>query len=514
MTTFYIDPVNGLNSNAGTDINAPKKDFTSFSGAFVGGNRYLVKAGTTMFTNAGTRANIETSGTSANAIVYLGRYGVGDNPILDGGITNFNPIYIKAGSYITIEDFSVTNAPGSGIRIEAKAGAIINNVIIRRCKTYRNGQNNLPGTDGITGQIALDGISIQNVLIEDCDSYDNNGHGIKLRDGVRWGVIRRCRAWGNGITTPSHGLGAASAFTSPGAWTLVSSTIYRAPVTMTGQYKTTVTSATGWDVVACSGLNGYYMLVKSATPATPGLGEFGIDIDNNVLVNVGVNPTSATWFISATSAKNITVEDSLAWNTIDANGIEGDGIYFDNASQDCTAKRCISYNNQGGGFVSNGALRHMFISCLAFGNAKRCAASFLSDGTQFINCTFVAKPTVECIYVTNGGSFTAKNNLLVGGSVGIFANSVAVISSATYNAIFQCITNYTNVTEGIGSISASTPPPYTDYQPHVNSSIYQAGGHIKYDVDLSRAQYTNPPTIGAYEYNRPRNVANTRNVRA
>lgn len=496
MTTYYIDPVAGSNANAGTDIAAPKRDFTSFSGAFVGGNSYLVKAGTTMTTSSGTRANVETSGTSATNRVYIGRYGEGANPILNGN-NSYYPIYIKAGANITVEDIDVTNAAASGIRIESKASATIDDVIIRRCRAYRNCTLQAVGVDGITVVKGLNGGALTNILMEGCDSFENRGHGIKGRDGVNGMIVRSCRAWNNGTGAGSHGMGtSSSAVAITSGWTLISGTIYEATVSTAALLTSTVTE---WAAVIVNLIGGYKHLVKSATPATPGLGEYGIGANNTVRINVGTSPNGSTTRVSSDIAQNVRFEDCMAWGTTDYDGNEGSGFQFDNASKDCQFIRCTSFDNQGAGFLWNECAGCDVRDSLAYNNDKGGAYLALSTGAEATGNTLIGVDGVYNVTAVTGAELTLTNNVLVGGSVGIYSSSATVAPvTEDYNCIHDCATARTNVTAGASSIAVD-PLLSSSYRLLPGSPLIGAGTYLGPSRDINGVKRGRLPTIGARE---------------
>jgi hypothetical protein len=260
----------------------------------------------------------------------------------------------------------------------------------------------------------------------------------------------------------------------------------------------TVTPAINWDIVATTGLNGYYTLAKSATPATPGLGQYGIDQNNTVLVNVGVNPTSGIWYAAVRPPTDVLFEDCEIYDTIDLNGIEGAGLQFDLPGINCRAVRCRSFNNEGHGFVTNiGPTSPKFLDCISVNNVKGGIASLLSTGTLATGNTLVGPGTGTGIWATNGGTVTATNNAISGFATGIAANSALVTVTENYNRIYAT-TARTLVSAGANS-TIGDPLLSVSHRPLPGSPLIGAGKYLGTATDNDGLQRPNPPSIGALE---------------
>ena len=84
---WFIDPVNGDNSNNGHSMDAPLKDLSKF--VYTGDSNPVLNHGDKIFIKRGTTLQLKNLKLYANNFnkqkhdyVYVGAYGTGDNPIL------------------------------------------------------------------------------------------------------------------------------------------------------------------------------------------------------------------------------------------------------------------------------------------------------------------------------------------------------------------------------------------------------------------------------------------------
>jgi len=134
------------------------------------------------------------------------------------------------------------------------------------------------------------------------------------------------------------------------------------------------------------------------------------------------------------------------------------------------------------------------------------------DGTQVFNNT-VLNVTERGIWNTKGLNTPIRNNLISGCDVGVLiATSGAGGSTETYNAISSYVTGAVcngtasamTPTSAAGSDVTAAPSLDSNRRPAVGSPLISAGVHIDYRADAAGYQFWNPPSIGAYEYQRTR----------
>ncbi|WP_316811337.1 hypothetical protein [Pedobacter heparinus] len=104
-TTYYVDNVNGNDSNNGTSTTTAWKNISKVNSVtFLPGNQILFKAGGS-WTN---RLRPLGSGTSGSPIV-IGSYGSGNRPKINGAGVAEGAIYLHNQQYWEINDIEVTN---------------------------------------------------------------------------------------------------------------------------------------------------------------------------------------------------------------------------------------------------------------------------------------------------------------------------------------------------------------------------------------------------------------------
>ena len=109
--TYYIDSVNGLDTNNGTAIATPWKNVSKVnSKTLVAGDKIYLKCGSVW---NGQQLKFSGSGSAASPII-VDQYGTGAKPILNGnGLTTANQgvVYLYNQQYIEINNLEITNFP-------------------------------------------------------------------------------------------------------------------------------------------------------------------------------------------------------------------------------------------------------------------------------------------------------------------------------------------------------------------------------------------------------------------
>jgi parallel beta-helix repeat protein len=507
MATYYVD-LSASSNGTGTEL-SPYYNFAAFASSITSGDRIRVKCGTSKVLTAGTRLNITISG-SAETIIDT--YGTGANPVLSGGGTNYNPIYVKrvdGSGNLIIRDLDVTNTPNDGIAVESQSAVTISNVLIQRCRAYGTNVLNGAGKDGIRIGCAKDGGLISNVVIDSCDAFSNSGHGIKVRDNTQNIIVRNCRAWANGSGSPAHGMGTSHSralVASAGAWAATSGGAYQAAISTTSLFKTTITT---WLAVFCSNQNGYFWLTPTAS-SPPSAGQFYTGGSNTLEINVGAAPTAAGVYAAYLQVDG-RFELCEVWNTNDTDGNEGHGFGTDDLTQNAVYVGCISRDNEGAGWTGNLSQAATLMGCVSRNNAKQGFYATGGKNVTLYNNTF-AENTLQGFRVQSGGTGAYfRNNIFAeNGGYGISSSSASYTIDEDYNCVYG---NVGGEKENVSSSGANgiTTAPLLDssYRPSSSSPCVGAGTYIAGVKDYSGRKLKRAPDIGAVQYYAPRSRVNT-----
>jgi len=188
-TVYYIDSVNGSDSNTGTSPTEAWKTLSKASGnTYAPGDSILLKCGQSypgVFTANGSG--------SENSPVTLSSYGEGSKPVLTGA-GDSNIIVVGSVSNWIVENLELTSPGGRGVAILAYSGVNTENILLRSCvihdleKDSRKTRfcavelNNDSGTARLKN-IHLDSLTIYNVswgihssglTTEDTGKYNSN----------------------------------------------------------------------------------------------------------------------------------------------------------------------------------------------------------------------------------------------------------------------------------------------------------------------------------------------------
>lgn len=456
MADFYVDLTSGNDAGAGT-IGDPYKTFqpVNNASAWVRGNAVYVKRGTSGVVNSGTRANIAVS--SGAGRVLLSAYGdaAAPKPVISGGGSAFNPVWVRQGSAIDIEQLHVTNTPADGFIVSPVIGQTISDVEIRDCLATRTGLAGGLGVDGFKfGLSQLDGGAVTNVRGKRLIARDCGGHGIKVRGLVTGAVIEDSQAIRCGTLSPSHGMGTAGHFTdvSGSGWTNISGNVWEKAATAG-----LLSSVTQWLGVFLVGGTTIYQLTASGTPSTPGTGEFGIGATNTLRINLGgVNPNSVTSIFAVWARPdNVTFIRCAAAYTADYNGIEGQGIYFDNGSIRCRSLDCASFENAGHGLYLNDCTDSGHYRGFSYRNLKAGIGVTRSVRSNLHGNVIVSAGALPGIdYSTGNGGAVARMNQIVGASVGIKTNDAGTNSVTEDENLFVACTARLEAVSSAGARSS------------------------------------------------------------
>lgn len=500
VTIHYVDlSIAAAGAGSGTELD-PYSDFTAFASSISAGDRIRVKRGTSKVLTAATRLNVTITG-SGGLTTLIDTYGTGAPPVLSGGSTNYNPIYVKrheGGGKLIVRDLDVTLSAASGCRVESQSGVTISNVTLQRIRAYATNAQSIAGSDGISVGCALDGGLITNVSIEDCLAYSNNGHGIKVRDNTHAIRVRRCRVWANGLTTAAHGMGTSHSrvqVTSAVAWSATSGGAYQASVTPS--FKTTVTE---WFAVWCSNQNGYFWLTPDAS-SPPALGKFYTGGSNTLEINVGAAPT-ASIVRAAYLPCWAEFENCEASLTNDVDGFEGFGIGIDDLTEYAGIIGCTSFNNEGAGMSGNTSQRILLSGSVFHNNTRQGIYIPGAKNTDIYNSTFVENG-LQGFRTNSGSTSTFIRNSIFAENTGYGMSSSSTIYpiDEDYNCVYGNTGGSKENISTSGSNGITTDPTLdANYRITDSSPCYQAGVFASRARDWSRRKLRGDPDIVAHQY--------------
>ncbi len=366
MAQMYVDAVIGSDANDGSSL-SPKATFAAArvaQGSNGAHDIYLRNGQTHLVTSEGQLRG----GLNANARSTLMTYGDGPKarvsphptwtpgsstalwwqPSLGAGWLTFDGVVFDAQNRANLD---------AAFSPLINGAADLSDVLVRNCEFTGGGMGVSPNhTAGLTWAAQ----AIRGLVFENCDSYRNKRHG--WYGGGIDTIIRKCRAFQNGIGDGGHGFSSQgnNATTVTSGWTLVSGTIYER-------------AASPAAVGLWTNLSAYRAPIKnSATPATPAPGEWS-NFGGAVRINIGQDPSGVS--VTYTQIpQGIVYEECEAFENAAFAPyafVEGSGFQSDDFSSGLQYIRCLSRNNSGGGFAFNNAADGLIDGCVAFGNSSR-----------------------------------------------------------------------------------------------------------------------------------------------
>lgn len=503
MTIWYFDSVNGSDSNDGKSIATAKKTYTPTGGA--NGDTYLFKRGTTQtVTVVGQWIWDGVSDTQRARYGAYGVAQVPYSTWKYGAASG-NMILNAAGSkYIDFEDMYFdmrnTNCRTSLYCAAQGTNQTIGNTI-RRC--FFQGSND-PVNRGGNGLNLYREPSATvwptGYVIEDCEFFDNEGHGLFIQ-GSQNIIVRRCKFYRNGQYAPTggHGFSAGALNTTASSgWTNTAGTVWQR--TLTGAETTVYYVQTS--VAAYPKLR--LTAGTQTAPAVGEFGlAAGVLYIN---VGSASNPSSQSINYAWGKCGYLTVEDCEAysnyWN-LSAPYHEGHGFAFDDYSDDSKFLRNKSYNNQGAGFSNNQGARNLLFGNIAYNNGIAGVVFNPSDNLQIIHNTFYSNnngtsPQPAEIY-SNGYSKngTISNNILLPTvNYGISTEATDTSFAGTTNCIYGALTSAEKTPFLTGTINVS-PNLDSGTRPQ-EPTLIRVGSYVG-GKDFNGKQFYNPPNIGAID---------------
>lgn len=266
------------------------------------------------------------------------------------------------------------------------------------------------------------------------------------------------------------------------------------------------------ETLLLAGSGGGIVLLGFAHSTTSG---FGLNkIANNYMKNVaGANGAFNVFYGSYIIEDNVV--DGLTTTTID-----GNGLLFDHGSDGCIARRNTFKNIYGKSGVFNSGYGVMFLDavrCDVYGNtfenihygvhASGATSFTLAQQFNCYNNTFTNISVGGCYITTTADKTQAlvKNNIFTGlsGSAAVICPTTGGWTGEALNCFYGFDVANTNHTLNVGDVTTN---PNIGVYLKLNSSspCIAKGVFVGNYQDKLWSSFQNPPSIGAYEYMRPR----------
>jgi len=481
VATIYIDP-SSPNNGTGTE-ESPFNDWASVT--WTAGNSYLQKAGTIYR----SQLTVGASGTISSPI-YIGIYGGNQKAVVQIAEDAVEGIRISTRNYIILENFKVVcsfynpNASSIGIRLRQAS----TNCIVRNCEASGFYY-------GFLGDnINLLASSQTNILYENCYAYENWGTGFHCTNACNSIIWRNCRSSKNGFTnrtTGGHGFSCIAERQNTFTWTLVSGTVYSAPITLLNPLLR-ITNVT--DGPASLTFN------SGAGPgATLSVNQYDIS-GSTVYVNINKSPSTVSMQAFSNDLYNLKWEHCFSDHNLEGYPAEGHGWMVDEGTINSTLFRCFSCYNAYDGFQAARGLNIQFISCVSYKNGQDgFRANSSGSGTSFIHCTSVENgnagfevgtltETVSCV-----NCCSSKNS----------GQGYTLRATSTSNYCQSFANGVANSGGSVTNLVTTDPKLKNTFIPQEGSSLISAG-LLQNKQDANSTTFQSPPSIGAYEYIRPR----------
>lgn len=486
MATIYIDPGAAVNGN-GT-LSAPFNTWASVS--WVSGNIYLQRRGTV----APEQVSVGISGT-ASAPVVLGAYGSGENPVV--GLGAQYGVYLAARQYVQVNDLTAERCTSHGFYIRT-SGSNITTIRLNRCVSRRNARNGF----------FLDGVlltaTLQDVVFDRCEAYDNGEHGYDTLGIVQNVTWKRCKAARNGTYYLGHGFSTHPFISNniTSGWTLVSGTVY-----------SRVLSA-GESVQKLINRTAKITLAKNAGAGAAVTAQQWDQSGTTLYINIGTDPNGSNIAWKRAAHGPFYYERCKSWdNRTDAGPGEGHGFAADDMSGPSFYRSCFAYNNTGAGFQNQWSDDVTVTGCVARGNRlSNFRTTGHTDRLTVCNCTSAESIEHGFFFDAPFSAVTLRNCLAVEngrGGAGLFAFAAAAAGiTASNNAAYRNGLSGANVTSNITSANTVTADPLINvvFRPKDGSPLIRAGYPLDTFplMDGANLPFARVPTIGAFEYVRPR----------
>jgi len=498
MTDHYFDPVNGSDSLNGLTPATAKRSYDTYIQSFgASGDRFFLKRGVDHIistANTGVR-----SGVSDSQRTLLAAYGEAQVPyaFVKNPSATGNMILNGSGrSYVDFEDLYFDGQGVCQYSIYLFASGSTPNIghRISRCFFTRmlSGQAGLifGGTATSTGDTGY-------YLIEDSHFFDNPGHGL-IPNGAHDVLVRRCKFYRNGFAAPFGGHGFSSKYRVTDAtsgWTNPSGTIWQRSM---AAYEPDVYYVKT-SVSAYRRLN--KNTSTPTTPGLGEYGVSAAVLYINV--GSASNPSTQAVNYAWGRCYNIVVEDCEAYENISDPAAlfqEGHGFAFDAYADNSIFRRCYSHHNEGAGFSLNLGDYTTVESCIAHDNgvsavaAAACTGVTVKHNTFFDNNHGASPYNGEIVFFPNAKNGVISNNSMQG------ATAYALDLDATCTGFAgdkNVAYGFAAVERGSVLTGTVTIDPILDalYRPTVEA--IKTGGAFLGGLDFYGSEFPGSPPIGA-----------------
>lgn len=506
MTTWYFDSVNGSDSNDGKSPEKAKQNYSP-NGSAAGDKFLFRRGTTQTVTTTSWGHWVQNGISDTQRALYgaygeaqvpysIWKYGgASGNMILNG----------SKSKYIDFEDmyFDMRNSNCRySILFASQAGIETVGNSVRRC-FFQGADTQVRAGSGLDILQQPDSSAAwpRDYVIEDCEFFDNVSHGLIIVGG-RNIVVRRCKFYRNGSGDPDGGHGFSARFNRTDAttgWTNSSGTIWQrtlAPAELDVYYIQTsvfpyyrVRRTTGTQTAPNAGEYG----------VTAGV----LYLNVNSVSNPGGQAVRYAWgpcrllYVEQCEAYDNYWNQAAPWH-------EGHGFAFDDFTEESTFIGNKSFNNQGAGFSINRGDRNSVIGNVAYGNWQSAVAINPSDNTRIINNSFYrnnagggAQPA-EITFGSYCKDALISNNIII-------STRAYGISRETSDTGFIGSTNNIVMVNGgsfeknafvTGTVTAA-PELDTLYRPQA-AALKRAGTYLG-GKDFYGKQFYDPPNIGAVD---------------
>jgi hypothetical protein len=344
MATYYIDSINGNNSNSGLTELLPKKDIPWINPTTIPSNTTLLLKGSQEYIISN---HLYINGSN----IVVGTYGAGNATVKNTNVTKGQVIHVLNSNNVEIRDLIIDGlALGhNGILVQCSNSNIYNDIWIHHNEIYNCNEpnpaeiadaNTRAGVYYSTLYTPITKYLVENNYIHDC--YGAGIHNVGTVDGAifRKNILsNNCKEQGaHNFSGHPHRLVATS------GWTLVSGTTYSRGLTNNDVF-----------VVNCGYPDGTYLAKNTTTPTTPGINEFGWS-SGVLYINFATNPNTIQTGITYSEFKNFIIEYNESYGAINWLPYpydEGHGIALDDWAGPGIIRCNYTHDNQGLGISCN-----------------------------------------------------------------------------------------------------------------------------------------------------------------
>jgi hypothetical protein len=549
MATYYIDPsatINGDGSQASPYNAVPSANFS-------GSNEWRVRAGQTL--------NLSSTQHAVGSNVIIKAYGEGDTkPKITGNASTM--LMVFSNDNVTLENLVLQRlgtVGGNGVNL---GGGAAENFSALSCEFLGFGNHiyadkaqspYIYNCDFTGGTIAIqaaarDGVDCTNWRLLN-NRFNRNGTDLLLKvsedstftSGAFSGLEIRNNNFENSLLTAIQLNCAAYVFSGDisvtGPSTLTRSVNWPPWPIGSQIYLTNFSNRANFGLFTVASISGTSLAVTETSLVSEGSSSgkqvwlwradtsfSGLQLIGNTIRKTGATPILIDTMIGGSIYQN-TIESCIT-NGVGAAGIETgncDGLLIE---QNTISDMKTAVFDGMGIFLDN-AVRNSVVTKNRISDCLGASNDNSGAGLAIFNCT---NNLLYSNLVTNckrglwmGGSGTTANfsdqNTFAYCDIGIRINSSPLASSNKFrnSVTVSCTTDIQdNASQTFENILSGTPQTLeidTFFYPKAGSSLIEAGDWLGLKQDFIGTTFQNPPSIGAYEYVRPRTMTTTRELR-